>query len=695
MEKKLKNIFFFKSLKWKISMVLVCILFVVLVLIGLVIFYSASGIVKDQIDQKINLISNNYKENVNTLIDKIENQIEIAVEDDHISSYFDIILLMYPGLDASALELNEFYSFMDGLTSSQYSSARELDRLINQLDYTEFAYVTLADGLTIMDSRVTGYSDEEIADQYIQKELDNVLYKNIEFGEITIIDDTPYLLYSNPILGEGINKIQGYLVIGFSPELIYNEITSVSSEEGGSYTLINNSGIILRHDNKELFASEIENQWYLDQIAVGATFHSEEVLGEYLLYNQISDNLSLAVEIPMNSVLRPVSNLRNNIIYISVIFMIIGFFAIFFFVNKQLNPFSSFLQAFNSMKSGDLTDDVKLNESFLKRQDEIGRMANTFNEMVDELKELIDDIILQSNELDNAADIMNNTSQEVGSLAEQVGNSVQRVSAGAEEQIAQIEETSNNVTSFNDQIKIIDNNSQQISNGADNVLDSIRKGNSSVDHSIDKITSVSEETTRVSMIVSNLGKMSQEIGNIVDLIYNISNQTNLLALNAAIEAARAGQAGQGFSVVADEIRILAEQTSGATEKIANLINNIQESVSDAVEVMGHNEELVAESVQAIKDTDVIFNEIEEVSTLLRNSIKMVVDGLKKMTKESQRVEEAIKEISLISKNFATNSEEIAASSEEQIASTEEIVSAAERLKNMSGGLMDNVNRFNI
>ncbi|MFP4661528.1 MAG: methyl-accepting chemotaxis protein [Halanaerobiales bacterium] len=692
MESNLDKLSFFKSLKWKISLVVITILLIILFSISLVINNSASSIVRSQVRENISLVSMNYTSNVNELINRIDRQMGIMVQDRHLLGYYDTLMPFYPGGDAGEEEMKDFYDFLSSFRTAQYGAADSIYSLMNQLDYAEFAYATMPDGRTLVDARVRGFDDEELEDQYVLRNLDESLYRGIQFGEIYTIENEQYLLYNKSITNPDTGELWGYLVVGFSPELI-GEIDNVSSEDSGTYTLINQQGEILKSENPELFGTQIEEQWFLEQIDGDDNYIEKEE--DYLLYDEVTDNISLAVEIPLKNVMAPVNNLTRTIFLVSGIFLILGFIATVFIVSRQLSPLGGFLSAFNSMKSGDLTESVKLDESYLKRKDEIGLMANNFNDMIGELRELVVGIKFQSRELDDSADIMNSTSQEVGTLAEQVGNSVQRVSAGAEEQIAQIEETSNNVINLNSQIKNIDNNAQQISRGADNVLDSIRKGNSSVNHSIEKINNVSKETTRVSEIVNNLGDMSQQIGDIIDLIYSISNQTNMLALNAAIEAARAGQAGQGFSVVADEIRTLAEQSSEATENIANLIGNIQEGVRDAEEVMGHNEEMVAESVKAIRDTDTIFNEIEEVSAVLRNSITMVVDGLMEMTTESQQVEEAIKDISTISKEFALNSEEIAASSEEQIASTEEIVSAAERLKNMSEALMENVNRFEL
>ncbi|MGB4177583.1 MAG: methyl-accepting chemotaxis protein, partial [Halanaerobiales bacterium] len=481
----------------------------------------------------------------------------------------------------------------------------------------------------------------------------------------------------------------------FSPDLISNEFANLARDDGARYTIVNNEGLILGDENMELFASVIENPWYLEQLASDVDFNAVELAGQYLLYNRVSDNLSLLVEMPLTQVLEPVTNLRNIIITISLLFMVSGFIAILIFVSRQLNPFSSFMRAFNAMKSGDLTDAVKLESGFLKRKDEFGILARTFNDMVDELKILVSDINEQARELAEASNTMNNISRGLGLLAEQVGDSVQIVSAGSQEQLVRIEETGRNVVNFNKQIRLIDNNSRLISSGSDEVLKSIEKGDRSVNYTIDRINSLSEDTIKVAGLINELGQMSQKIEDIVDLISNIANQTNLLALNAAIEAARAGQAGQGFSVVADEIRDLAEQSSSATENITALIRNVQERVSEAVELINNNKTLVSKSVEAIKDTDRVFNEIEEVSLQFREIITSVVEGLEEMTKESQQVEEAIQEISVISSNFAANSEEIAASTEEQLASTEEIVSAAETLKKMSDRLMNNVKKFKI
>ncbi|MDI9477928.1 MAG: methyl-accepting chemotaxis protein [Bacillota bacterium] len=692
---KMKEKAYFKSLKWRFSLVLILILTIILVSLGVTIFYYASGIVKDQVNEKILLLSNNYKDSVSNLLGRIDEQLNIIATDNSVYNYLELLLIMYPGEEATEAEMDNFFSFMDSMTYTQYTAANQVDRLISQLKHTKIAYAALADGLTVLDSRVKSFEDSGKADQYVRKRLAREYYRDIEFGQIIKIEGEALLLYSKPVLDRHSNDIIAYLVVGFSPDLINTAFASLAGDDEARYTIVNDQGFILRDDNPALFARRVEGSWYLDQLASDVNFNALEQAGQYLMYNKISDNLSLLVDIPMEKVLEPVNNLRNAVIYLSLFFLIGGFIIILVFVSRQLNSFSSFLASFNAMKSGDLTDAVKLNQAYLKRKDEFGILARSFNEMVDELRGLVSDILFQSRELADASNTMNNISRGLGLLAEQVGDSVQIVSAGSQEQLVRIEETGRNVVNFNKQIRLIDNNSRLISSGSDEVLKSIEKGDRSVNYTIDRINSLSEDTIKVAGLINELGQMSQKIEDIVDLISNIANQTNLLALNAAIEAARAGQAGQGFSVVADEIRDLAEQSSSATENITALIRNVQERVSEAVELINNNKTLVSKSVEAIKDTDRVFNEIEEVSLQFREIITSVVEGLEEMTKESQQVEEAIQEISVISRNFAANSEEIAASTEEQLASTEEIVSAAETLKKMSDRLMNNVNKFKI
>jgi methyl-accepting chemotaxis protein len=179
------------------------------------------------------------------------------------------------------------------------------------------------------------------------------------------------------------------------------------------------------------------------------------------------------------------------------------------------------------------------------------------------------------------------------------------------------------------------------------------------------------------------------------MINDIAAQTNLLALNAAIEAARAGEAGRGFSVVADEIRQLAEESEDATNQIGGLVKEIQNGVGNAVNKMDETETVVDESVAAIETTGKSFKQINGAALTLSDLIEKISSRSAEVRGNSQEVESAIEQIASVSEEAASNSEEVAAAGEEQSASTEEIVNAAEELSAMAAKLTSIVAEFEI
>ncbi|MBI4697431.1 MAG: methyl-accepting chemotaxis protein [Nitrospirae bacterium] len=207
-------------------------------------------------------------------------------------------------------------------------------------------------------------------------------------------------------------------------------------------------------------------------------------------------------------------------------------------------------------------------------------------------------------------------------------------------------------------------NSSNIASSASETLKAAREGGSVVSTSLEEFMKIKESVSGLAQFISSLGNHSKEIGQIVSVINDIANQTNLLALNAAIEAARAGEQGRGFAVVADEVRKLAEKTAGATTEVTNMIKAIQGETSLAITAMDESIQRVESGVNLSTRTGEALNKIVDGVNSLQSMLQQIAAATEEMSATAEKVSEDIEAIAVISRKTNNNALTMSSTAEE-------------------------------
>ena len=401
-------------------------------------------------------------------------------------------------------------------------------------------------------------------------------------------------------------------------------------------------------------------------------------------------NLEQASKSLENSETDMASAIRNMTITCVAIIIILTVFIVF--ITRQITgPLALVIRVCEKLSTGDFRNDNLLGA--VSRNDEFGSMEIAVRDMRKTVNNLIQKVINSTEQLAASSQELTATAHQCALASEQVA---QRVSSSASAVIEQQSDVEMAMESIDNTMHSIDNLNHTASDVTSNVLDShkqAQEGSDAIEDAVNKIVSVEEIVNSSSMTVDKLGKRSQEIGQIVEAISGIADQTNLLALNAAIEAARAGEHGRGFAVVADEVRKLAEESQNSAKRIADLISAIQSDTIDAVDSMQKGNIAVKEGTASVGQLKESFNRILEASDAVAEKAKGMSDDLKVVSGDTENVRTRSNKISENSRQVATDMESVSAAAQEQSAAAEEIASASEALSQLAHSLQTAVGKF--
>jgi len=542
-------------------------------------------------------------------------------------------------------------------------------------------------------------------------------------GEEVVMDPFIYEVGGKPVLMTSLvvpiknnGKVVGVAGIDIDIGKIQSLIERIKPYETGVAAMFTDSGVVAAHfdpsrigkDGKKTeqdMAGENLSDMF-KAIEEGREFsfinYSDAMKSDVYIYTHpfqigyTQHKWSLAIGVPMNKVLEDANRLMWLFIIISIVAVSVILLIIFFIGKSITNPIGACEQMIDKIKGKNLAADKEQKVlNYSERKDEIGNIVNALISMEKEYAETISVFKTSVEELNGSAENLSAVSQEqlasseeLAAQAEKIDNNVQNTSASIEEVTSGVEEVASSAQN-------VSTTAQELSNQNEVTADKAHEGGKMITNIVNQIEEAVNQTVDTAKMVQELAVGAKKVEEILVSISSIAEQTNLLALNAAIEAARAGEAGKGFAVVADEIRKLAEESKKSTNNISNILKTITGGVNKADAATEKTVEIVNKVNENAKVVEGQFSQIlkmvEETTNMIESLTAISEEQGASAEEMAGAMDTSAKSVNEISDEAADMSQSVV----QQTKGAQQVSSAAEQLSALAGNLDEQVKKFKL
>ena len=441
--------------------------------------------------------------------------------------------------------------------------------------------------------------------------------------------------------------VKGVLGVDVNLDSIVQQLRDITLPGDGYMFIATNKGTVFAHGDEKLLnkpltdvAQKLTSSYVSEILKNNEALHLVDVAGKskQVFASLIpKSDLILIMMLDRELLVGPVRSILLGQLTAILLLLFGTIIFINWFNGRLLLPLDNVSQALSEIASGggDLSRRLPV-----KSGDEVGQLAANFNLFVDHMHHLVEHIRQQASELqDNAR-----------SMAEGAGSSVKELGM-QQEQIGMVAQAMGEMNSATHEIA---HHAERTASSVDDSVSSAKEGKVQVDKTRDSIVVLADKVEQAGNVISNLNKHAQDINGILATIQGIAEQTNLLALNAAIEAARAGEQGRGFAVVADEVRVLSQRTHASTGEIQAMISSLQSTAKNAVSIMEDSRNLATGSVDNADSASRSLNNIYESVGLISNMAAQIATAAEE---QSQVVKEVLQNVTTIRQVADSSAEE--------------------------------------
>ncbi|WP_341278717.1 methyl-accepting chemotaxis protein [Paenibacillus sp. FSL H8-0537] len=474
---------------------------------------------------------------------------------------------------------------------------------------------------------------------------------------------------------------------------------------GGHVSLISEKGKYLANPNdpatlNQPFGDNAEKQALLDDVMKGTRLlgYTPNADGDEVL--RLFEPIALPGStqfwysqsvIPKTAIFAEFTKSQTSLLIVAISSMLllglIISLLIRFMVIRKLQLFN---QGLEKMAEGDLTQSIAI-----KQQDELGKMAASFNSMTEKLRSMFQLVTNLGVAVSETSEQLTASADQTSKASETIAESIQTVAMDAESQNQHAGGTAEAMYAMSSLVQRIAESSDQVAASANGVALQTSDGYQLMQQAVRQMGQIQHSVSETEAAIVRLNERSAQIGQMTGLITAISVQTNLLALNAGIEAARVGEHGRGFAIVAQEVRKLAEQTKQAADQVSQLVDGIRSDTEHVAQTMQRGSKEVASGAQTVEGSGELFNAIMNEMSAVSGQIQEVSAAAGQMNASSQQMTASVEQMAVIAGDTASNSHNVAAASEEQLASMQEISAAAESLDHMVQELLGKLSQFKI